>query len=193
MQQTGVGWLPSLAAPVADATVQTKVRIGTLTNAAIALRADLETFSNYNITIAGADGAWAMSRFNNGVMDRVEFFDDLPVNVGEDWNVLGSAIGDQIGLKVWKEGTKEPTQPQYVWTDDLLPSGGIALAGTIHNNIVPEPTKLNATFDDVIINVLDLPQLPQEFSDSEFAGFSVCPLGLPGNVNWCVLDGSHPG
>ncbi len=187
---TGIGWLPSLAQPVSDVTVQTKVRIDTLTNSAIGLRADLATASNYNITYAGADGTWAMSRFNNGVMDRVEFFDDLPVNVGEDWHVVASAIGNRIGFKAWKDGTPEPEQPQHIWTDDLHSAGGIALAGTVHNNTIPEPTKLDTTFDDVIINVLDLPQLPAEFTDSEFADFSVCPLGLPGNSSWCVLDGS---
>ena len=152
---TGVAWLPSLAEPIADVSVRTKVRINTVTNAAIAVRANLETFSNYNFTAAGAEGTFALSRFNNGVMDRVEFFDEGPaLNVGDDWWMEGSAMGDQLTLKVWKVGEQEPADAQFSWTDDLLSSGGVALAGTVHNNVVPAPTLVDATFDDVSITVI---------------------------------------
>jgi hypothetical protein len=80
--------------------------------------------------------------------------------------------------------------PQFSWTDDTHAAGGIAVAGVVWTNNVPEPTKVDATFDKVGINVLDPPVLPAEFTDSDFANWGVSPLGLPGNLNWSVLDAS---
>lgn len=188
---TGVGWGPSFVVPVEDVVVRGQVKVGTETNAGFAVRSDLATLSNYNFTAAGAQGEFAMSRFTNGIMERVEFFEGPTFDVGETWWMEGSAIGDRISLKVWEDGSPEPATPQWTWVDDVHTSGQVGVFGVVQNNMVPEPTNVDATFDDISISVLDAPLLPTEFADSDFVGWGTSPVnGLPGNLAWTVVDTS---
>ncbi len=143
--------------PIRDVIVRSKVRVDTASNAAIGFRANLQTFSNYNVTAAGSVGKFSISRFEGGVMTRVEVFDEPTFAIGEDWWMEGSAIGNQISLKVWKDGTAEPDDVQFSWTDDSLSAGGVGLGAVVWNNNVNDPTILNATFDDFSYQVVPEP------------------------------------
>ena len=149
--------LSTLAQPIRDVIVRTKVHVDTATNAAIGFRGNVQTLSNYNVTASGAIGQFALARLENGVLERVEWFDEPAFGIGEDWWMEASAIGDQISLKVWQDGQSEPASPQFRWTDDVLTEGGIGLGSAVWNNNVTEPTVLNATFDDFSFQVVPEP------------------------------------
>ena len=118
---TNAAWNPSLVAPVADVTVRTRVNVGSASQQSILLRANGP--EGYALTASGATNDFALARFDGGIQSRVEFTEGLDFQVGEDWMLEASAIGDQISLKAWPHGTSVPLEPQIQWTDVTYPGG----------------------------------------------------------------------
>ena len=72
----------------------------------------------------------------------------IQFNLGEEWNIEGGTVGDQITLKVWQVGDPEPTTPQLTVIDSKYNQGSNFGVG---GNVLAEalPGFLDVTFDDI--------------------------------------------
>ena len=67
----------------------------------------------------------------------------------EDWIIEAGVVGDQVSMKVWRDGSPEPTTPQLLATDPTpLPDGQFGVASWL-GNANPSPFPVDATFDDI--------------------------------------------
>ncbi len=72
----------------------------------------------------------------------------LQFHIGEAWIVEGGTVGDQITMKVWREGDPEPAAPQLTITDSkFMRYAGFGLGGNVLKE--SQPGFLDITFDDV--------------------------------------------
>ena len=73
------------------------------------------------------------------------------VNPGEFWNVEAGAVGDQLSMRVWREGESEPVCPQWVFTDRSRTEGTIGMGAGVWGNPRARgiPLQGSATFDDI--------------------------------------------
>ena len=91
---------------------------------------------------------------SNGGIRALDSFSDpqMEFTVGEDWIFEAGAVGNQLSLKVWRDGDPEPAVPQLNATDSAFSSGIFGL-GTAAATAAPEPGIVSATFDDVFFTV----------------------------------------
>ena len=66
---------------------------------------------------------------------------------GETWFMEAGAIGDQLTLKVWLDGTLQPDCPQLEVTDSSYSVGQLAVTGSIPSTNVD--AQIDVTFDDI--------------------------------------------
>ena len=72
----------------------------------------------------------------------------IQFNLGEEWNIEGGTVGDQITLKVWQVGAPEPTTPQLTVIDSKYNQGShFGVGGNVHGEALP--SFLDVTFDDM--------------------------------------------
>ena len=144
-----VGWAESAIDPrYSNGSVRTKFRVDTNVGASINLRSNVETFSSYNFIASAVSGEFALNLFVNGESTRLGAIPGVTFNQREDWWMEASAVGDQLAMKVWQDGTPEPMVPQLTVEDSTHSQGIIGLgAGLLVSN--PEPVAVDATFDDV--------------------------------------------
>ena len=76
----------------------------------------------------------------------------------EDWTVEAGVVGDQLSMKVWRDGSPEPTTPQLLVTDPTLPDGQFLIFNWL-GTANPSPFPLDATFDDIYFH----PPVPGDF------------------------------
>ena len=119
-------WTPSLSVPVADATIKTKVRVDTDSQAAVLMR--FNGLSGYAFALSGATDEIILGRFENGVMTEVEIAPGMDFQNGKDWLMETVADGDQLSMFAWPIDGEKPAEPQIQWMDDTHPGGLIALS-----------------------------------------------------------------
>ena len=148
-----VGWAQSAIDPLfSNGAVRTKFRVDTNVAASINLRSDVATFSSYNFIAMAPNGEFRLDLFVNGVSTTLGEIPDITFRQDEDWWMEASAIGDQLAMKVWKDGTDAPLSPQLMVNDSTHRQGLIGLgAGLVVSN--PVDVAVNATFDDVTFTV----------------------------------------
>ena len=100
-------------------------------------------------------------------LDKAEFFMDP----NEYWWIEGGFVGNQITLKVWRDGELEPSLPQLTVTDSTYTTGVFGVAA-VKSSIAPPP-QISVFFDDIYFT------FPSE----------VCPYDLVGDLNDdCVVN-----
>lgn len=141
-------WKPSLEDPKAfsNGSVRMKFRADSDADPSILMRGDIETFTAYDF--AAGNGNFGIQLFVDGTGARLATLPDVEFNQGEDWWMEASAIGDELSMKVWKDGAIEPELPQLTITDSTLTEGGFGLGVGLGVND-SQPAIVNATFDDV--------------------------------------------
>ena len=73
---------------------------------------------------------------------------NLTFNSNEWYNIEAGAIGNEISMKVWRDGDPEPESPQLMFTDSTLSTGAFG----VESDIPPThgmPARVSATFDDI--------------------------------------------
>ncbi|MCO6046645.1 PEP-CTERM sorting domain-containing protein [Aeoliella sp. ICT_H6.2] len=108
----------------------------------------LETgFSLYAFSAFGGRG-FGFNRYEDSFLTDSMEIPGVAVGLGEEWWIEAGAVGDQLSMKVWRDGEPEPTQPQLAFTDATLPVGRFALQTNI-NFASDTVGPINTTFDDV--------------------------------------------
>ena len=70
-------------------------------------------------------------------------------------------VGATISARIWEVGTPEPSEPQFVWTDPSpIPGGQIALYSLVQSELMPDPSRADASFDNVYFRVPEPTALP---------------------------------
>ena len=141
-------WAPSLGDPAAYSNGIYRMQFRTDSDAdpSMLLRGDPETFTAYDF--AAGEGNFAIWLFVGGEGQRLATMPGVDFNQGEDWWMEAAAFGNQLWMKVWKDGTQEPASPQLTITDSTLTVGGFGIGVGLGEDDL-EPAIVNATFDDV--------------------------------------------
>ena len=98
--------------------------------------------------VALAGKGFGYNRIRGSQLIRDRFIPGISFDPGEDWWMEGGAIGDQITMKVWKDGDPEPEEPQLSLRDSTYSEGWFALDANM-NFGSQTPGFPDATFDDV--------------------------------------------
>ena len=160
-------WEASSQPAYSNGFARAKVRSDTAgVNAAIAFRTtgDLATGFNTYLFFGGTDetgvGGFSFNRIEvNQVADSMRM-DDIVFGVGEDWWIEAGGIGDQLSMKVWRDGDPEPDAPQLTLTDATLSTGMLGVesnVGTTVDQVSATSGQVNATFDDFSFRAASLP------------------------------------
>lgn len=98
---------------------------------------------------AGSD-TFAISRVDGTSTNVLKEIDspDGPIEVGEDWIIEAGAVGDDLTMKFWRDGSPEPPVPQLSVTDSRYAQGTF-LVGVRRDAAFPEAGQVSATFDDI--------------------------------------------
>jgi hypothetical protein len=112
----------------------------------ILLRGNNETFTAYDFAAGGSN--FGIQLFVGGEGSRLATLPGVEFSQGEDWWMEAAAFGEQLSMKVWKDGTPEPATPQLTITDVTLTEGGFGIGVGLGVDDL-EPTIVNATFDDI--------------------------------------------
>ena len=90
-----------------------------------------------------------MAKISDGELTGYGLGPDLGLSSGEDWIVEAGVVGNQLSMKIWRDGGPVPTTPQLMEVDPTpLPDGQLGVAswvGTAHSSSFP----IDATFDDI--------------------------------------------
>lgn len=79
---------------------------------------------------------------------RVESLPDVVLTADTDWWMEGTGIGDQLSLKVWRDGDPEPAEPQLSITDTTYNHGWFGVGAAAPPGL-PDSILYQASFDDV--------------------------------------------
>lgn len=145
-------WGPSIQDPTAfaDGSVRMKFRADSDADPSILLRGDASTFTAYDFAAGG--GNFAIQLFVGGEGSRLATLSGVEFNQGEDWWMEAAVIGEQLSMKVWKDGMPEPAMPQLVATDATLTEGAFGIGVGLGVEDI-RPTFVDASFDDISFTV----------------------------------------
>jgi hypothetical protein len=99
---------------------------------------------------SGGPGVFQIQKVEAGRPTKtVHLGSKLKLGPGEEWWIEAGGVGDQLSMKVWRVGKPEPKLPQLTVVDSTFTGGLLALETNISWPDFPEPSQVNATFDDV--------------------------------------------
>lgn len=148
-------WTASLPpSPFDNGYLRAKVRAETDTTFVfLVMRGNVDELTSYEFGAIPATGEFVLFATEGGIRGLDSFYDpQMEFTVGEDWIFEAGAVGNQLSLKVWRDGDPEPAVPQLNATDSAFSSGIFGL-GTAAAIAAPEPGIVSATFDDVFFTV----------------------------------------
>jgi hypothetical protein len=158
-------WEPGESQPrFANGTIRGKVRANTFgTTIGFLMRDDHETESDY--------GFYGSTSFGTFYIERFELFahpeapqtilamadpDDFPFEVGVDYWIEGSVVGQNLEMRAWRVGCPRPARPMLKLKDNVLPpKPGTTIATIALFDPVPlieagvEEVQISATVDDI--------------------------------------------
>ena len=159
-------WEPSSSNAIySNGLVRAKVRNNVdRTDAVLAMRVNSEDISGFGPTgyyfIASSffsPPRAYMAKISDGEFSGLGVDENFPFDDFGDWNIEAGVVGNQLSMKVWRDGDPEPTTPQLMATDPTpLPIGQIGLAtwnGTANSSSFP----IDATFDDIYFTPIPEP------------------------------------
>jgi hypothetical protein len=154
--------LGSLADPIlfANGIYRSTLRIDSpATGTSTIIRGNPVTFSAYVFYASAASGEFGIARYENGSEVRNEIVPNLTYGLGESWNLVGTAIGNQLSLTAWKVGDPEPLTPQLTITDNVFAAGAVGLgAGLVSGATWGEGISIDVTRDDFSFSPLPVPE-----------------------------------
>ncbi len=143
------------------------------TSSFVVMRADVPTFSGhiFGVNTELDNFRFLIQTLVNGE-STLAILETGPIyEPNQDWMFEAGAIGDQLSLKWWQPGEKEPVSPQIVATEGSLSSGSLLVGASSPGDHNP-PSLVSASFDDLSFVV------PEPSSLSlVLAGFALIGLG----------------
>ena len=143
-----------------DGFLRTKVRAdteGTLVSLMLRLSGTLETgLSTYQFQGGpGSNGPFSPSGFGVVKFERnrgtrfIRLVDsNLTFDTNQWYNVEAGAVGNEMSMKVWRDGEPEPESPQLMFSDSTLSTGTFGVGPSI-SPAHPKQAQVSATFDDL--------------------------------------------
>lgn len=108
---------------------------------------------------------------------------------GEEWIFEGGVVGDQVSVKVWRDGDPEPASPQLTFTDSSPLPYGVFNLETWVDTRAPGPTVLDATYDDIYFTPVSLADFNIDFVvDEQDLAIWQQHYGASGNVTHAMGD-----
>jgi protocatechuate 3,4-dioxygenase beta subunit len=148
-------WDQSSDSPMfSDGFLRAKVRVETLGSMGLLLlriSGNLDTGANvYQFGPTTAFNGFVFVKIVRGVNVQVRRVPgNFSLRLNEWWNIEAGAVGDQLSMKVWRDGDPEPESPQLMLRDsDVLGPGYFGVQANIDNGF-QEATRASATFDDI--------------------------------------------
>jgi protocatechuate 3,4-dioxygenase beta subunit len=148
-------WDQSSDSPMfSDGFVRAKVRVETLGSMGLLLlriSGNLDTGGNvYQFGPTTAFNGFVFVKIVKGVNVQVRRVPgNFSLRLNDWWNIEAGAVGDQLSMKVWRDGEPEPESPQLIFRDsDFLGPGYLGVQANIDNEF-REATRASATFDDI--------------------------------------------
>ena len=143
----GLAWGPSFVDPAfGNGFVRTRVRVGENSTAGFGFRFDLAQFAGYIFSVGEVRG-FEFTENEPFSSVQVQTIDGVNPKSGEWWWMEGGGVGDQLSLKVWKDGDPEPASPQLQITDSTYVAGVLGPAAYVQTGFVASPTQVNVTYD----------------------------------------------
>ena len=98
-----------------------------------------------------------MFKLSNGELTDFGLGTDVRLSNGEDWIIEAGVVGNQLSMKIWRDGDPEPTTPQLMATDlTPLPDGQLGVASYVATGH-EFPFSINATFDNIYFTPIPEP------------------------------------
>ncbi len=141
-------WDASLDPFYSEGFVRAKVRANTQ-GTSLTLRMRGSTGIGYDFVLSTNLHVFGIVRVNPGpdlVLGTIGPEIASP-GLGERWFMEAGAIGDQLTLKVWLDGTLQPDCPQLRVTDSFYSVGQLAVTGSIPSTNVD--AQIDFTFDEI--------------------------------------------
>ena len=153
----GLAWGPSFVDPAyGNGFVRTRVKVGENSTAGFGFRFDLNQFAGYVFSMSDGRGFELTENepFNSVAVHAIPDLDPAP---GEWWWMEGGGVGDELSLKVWRDGEPEPSVPQLQITDDTYAAGAFGPAAYLQTGFIPNATKVDVTWDTFSFNAVPEP------------------------------------
>ena len=164
-------WDPSSDPIFSNGFVRAKVRIDTPQAVGVILfrySGDLDNgFDGYAFGGIAGEGFF-FNRIESSDTDRLLEMPGEVMDVGEQWWMEGGAVGDQLSLKVWRNGEREPESPQLTFVDSTHTNGLLGVDANMAFSSSVEGI-VNTTFDDIYFR---LPESESKLCD--FDGDQLC-------------------
>ena len=133
-----------------NGTIRAKVRVASETVAFIPFRVTVA--GNYWFQASGADNEFRIvtSREQGGIPvdTRSVPVPDVEFTSDEDWWMEAAGVGEELSLKVWRDGEQEPSEPQLSIVDPDHRHGWFGVGAAAPAGLT-QPLVYSATFDDI--------------------------------------------
>ena len=160
-------WNDSFVNPVySDGYLRAQVKVDEPNAVGCLGQGDLASGNGYTLCMVALDEGidhekaghqFHIDRFVNGAASLKWLSgrdDNIEFEFADWWNMELGVVGATISARVWEVGTSEPPEPQFVWTDpSRVPGGQIGLYSLVQSELMPVPSRADASFDNVAFTI----------------------------------------
>ena len=118
------------------------------------MRGDAAELTGYSFSASSQTGNFFIAVIDSSGSTILDSFSDPQTQfaAGEDWIFEAGTVGNQLSLRVWRDGQPEPGAPQLTAIDSTYSSGQFAIATGVSTSAA-EPNITSTTFDDIYFTI----------------------------------------